>query len=338
MESSDKSGNIQSKINIQKYIFWGGIALFILKVFAFYLTNSVGILSDALESTVNIITGLITLKALQFAAKPRDEDHPYGHGKIELLTSSIEGILIGIAGVLIIVEAVKRLGAPPTVTKLDLGIVIMIITAIINYLMGAYSKKMGKQLKSIGLVSGGQHLISDTYTTLALVGGLLIFYFTGLTWVDSGLAIIFGFIILYTSYEVLKTTVNGLMDEADSAALNHLVTCLREKRSYDWVNIHKLTYLKFGHVSHVDFHLTLPWYYNIKKSAIQISNLKAIIRENLPEEEIDISVQSEPCTNAMCYQCQLECKERKEAFTTFPQWTTEQLTGKNIYIPKSKNY
>ena len=337
MESSDKSSNIQSKINIQRYIFWGGIFLFILKVFAFYLTNSVGILSDAMESTVNIITGLITLKALQFAAKPRDVDHPYGHGKIELLTSSIEGILIGIAGILIIMEAVKRLGAPPAVTKLDLGIVIMCVTAIINYMMGAYSKKMGKKLNSIGLVSGGQHLISDTYTTLALVGGLMIFYFTGSAWVDSGLAIIFGFIILYTSYEVLKTTVNGLMDEADSAALNRLVTCLRDKRSYDWVNIHKLTYLKFGHVSHVDFHLTLPWYYNIKKAAIQISNLKAIIRENLPEEEVDISVQSEPCTNAMCYQCQLECKERKEAFTTLPQWTTEQLTGKNIYIPNSKH-
>jgi cation diffusion facilitator family transporter len=324
------------KVNIQKYIFVGGIVLFFIKVLAFYLTNSVGILSDALESTVNIITGFITLKALQFAAKPRDEDHPYGHGKVELITASIEGILIVVAGIMIIIEAIKRLGTPAPIAKMDIGIILMIITAVVNYMMGLYSIKMGKKHQSIGLISGGQHLISDTYTTVALITGLLVYALTGYQWVDSLLAILFGAIILYTGYTVLKSTVNGLMDEADAGMISDLAKSIREHRTHEWVNIHKLTYLKFGHVSHVDFHLTLPWYYNMKQASNQISALKQIIRTILPEEDIDISIQSEPCTERMCHQCQLDCKERQHSFNNLRQWTTEQIVGKNIFNMPSK--
>jgi cation diffusion facilitator family transporter len=331
MIPDDKINISIKKIHIQKYIFFGGIILFVVKVIAFYITNSVGILSDALESTVNIITGFITLKALQFSAKPRDEDHPYGHGKVELITASIEGILIGVAGIMIITEAINRLGKPPLVTKMDVGIALMFITAIANYVMGSYSVKMGKKHHSISLISGGQHLISDTYTTLALIGGLVVFYITGYHWVDSFLAIFFGIFIMYIGYNVLKSTVNGLMDEADISALDALVTTLHKQRNPSWINIHKLTYLKFGHVSHVDFHLTLPWYYNIEEASEQIMNLKNIIRTELPEEDVDISIQSEPCKPNMCHQCSLLCKERKYEFTRSTEWTTEQIVGKNIY-------
>ena len=256
----------KNKISIQKAIFIGGIILFVIKVIAFYITNSVGILSDALESTVNIITGYITLKSLQFAIKPRDEDHPYGHGKVELITASVEGILIGVAGILIIIEAASRLGKPPEVLKLDWGIILMLITAAVNYMMGRYSIRQGQINKSVALISGGKHLISDTYTTVALIGGLFLFYLTGYQWVDSVMAIFFGIFILYTGYTVLKSTINGLMDEADAEVLNKLVATITEKRRSTWSNIHQLTYLKFGHVSHVDLHLTLPWYFNMNES------------------------------------------------------------------------
>lgn len=330
-QTSEMVNNSEAKIGVQRTIFLSGIILFIIKVIAFVLTNSVGILSDALESTVNIITGYLTLKALHFAAKPRDEDHPYGHGKVELLTASVEGILIGIAGIMIITEAIKRLGTPPVISKLDTGIILMVLTAVANYLLGMYSIRKGKKMQSIGLISGGKHLMSDTYTTMALVGGLLIYYFTGYQWVDSVLAITFGTIILYTGYEVLKSTVNGLMDEADINAINGLVDAIRDERTHQWVNIHKLTYLKFGNVSHVDFHLTLPFYFDMNGAATEINRLKGIIRSNLPEEDVDISIQSEPCTTNMCYQCQMECVFRKSEFIDLRSWTTEEIIGKNIY-------
>jgi cation diffusion facilitator family transporter len=319
------------KIKIQRWIFIGGILLFIIKVFSFYLTNSLGILSDALESTVNIITGFITLKSLQYAAKPRDYDHPYGHGKIELITASVEGLLIILAGLVIIMEAIKRLGSPPVILSLDIGLILLVFTALANYFMGFYSVQMGKKYGSVGLEAGGQHLISDTYTTLSLIAGLIIFYITSLQWIDSLLGIIFGGFIIYTGYNVLKKTINGLMDEADMEALEGLSKLLATKRSENWINIHKLTYLKFGSTAHVDMHLTLPWYFDVRQATHEVSNLKQLIRNELPEKDIDISIQSEPCVEESCQHCTLDCKHRLHDFKESLEWHPKQITGKNIY-------
>ena len=310
--------------------------LFVIKMCAFFITNSVGILSDALESTVNVITGFITLKSLQWAAKPQDDDHPYGHGKIELITASVEGILIGVAGALIIIEAIKRLGTPPTVGKMDAGIALLFLTAMANYLMGRYSVNKGIKYNSISLIAGGKHLISDTYTTVALISGLVIFYMTGLQWVDSVLAILFGLFILYTSFSLLKDTVTGLLDEADIQAISQLADQIIKNKNNSWVNIHKMTYLKFGHISHVDLHLTLPWYYDVRQSTNEIVFLKNIIRKNLPEEVVDISVQSEPCLVQMCQHCNLECSHRDASFKEMNQWNMESMTGQNKFSKDHK--
>ena len=322
----------QKKINIQWYIFIAGVVLFFVKITAFFLTNSVGILSDALESTVNVITGFMTLKSLQWAIKPRDDDHPYGHGKIELITASVEGILIGIAGAMIIIEAIKRLGSKPEINDLDIGIGLLFCTSVINFLMGRYSIEKGKKYKSISLIAGGKHLISDTYTTIALIGGLIIFYFTGLMWIDSFIAIVFGLFIIYTAYTVLRETITGLMDEADAKTIDLLTNQLIENKKDCWVNIHKLTYLKFGHLSHVDLHLTLPWYFNVRQSTVEIIFIKNMIKKNLQEEIVDISIQSEPCMDNMCRQCILECTYRKVSFENFNQWDRESVTGKNQFV------
>lgn len=319
------------KIKIQKTIFIGGIILFFIKVAAFYLTNSVGILSDALESTVNIITGFVTLKSLQFATKPRDEDHPYGHGKVELITASVEGILIGVAGIMIIIEAVKRLGSPVEVVQMSTGIYLLLFTSMINYLMGKYSIKQGQKSHSIGLIAGGKHLISDTYSTLALIGGLVIYKLSGLQWIDSVLAIVFGVFILVTGYNVLRSTLNGLMDEADVTALSILIQHLEDRKIAAWIYIHKLTYLKFGSVSHVDLHLTVPWYFDMRQSKNEIQSLKKIISNHLPEDDVDISIQSEPCEYVMCKHCRMDCYDRKHAFIKTENWTVELITGVNKY-------
>ncbi len=325
------------KIKIQRNIFIGGIILFLIKVAAFYLTNSVGILSDALESTVNIVTGFVTLKSLKFAVKPRDEDHPYGHGKVELITASVEGILIGVAGIMIIIEAIKRLGSPVEVVLMDIGIYLLLITSVINYMMGTYSIKEGQKYHSIGLIAGGKHLISDTYSTLALIGGLVIYKYSGLQWIDSVLAIVFGLFILITGFNVLKSTVNGLMDEADVSALNVLVGHIAEHKHPSWIYIHKLTYLKFGSVSHVDLHLTVPWYFDMRKSKVEIQSLKKIISSHLPEDDVDISIQSEPCLYAMCKNCQMVCYDRKHDFEKVEVWTIELITDTNKYSKSEGN-
>ncbi len=173
------------KQRVQTIVVICGIVLLVGKFGAYYLTNSVGILTDAMESIVNVVAGLISLYAIRLSAKPKDNDHPFGHGKIELISASIEGILIFGAGGIIIYEGIQRLFSPPEIQKLDIGIAVIAIAGVVNYILGWYSIRQGKKYDSIALVAGGKHLQSDTYSTIGLVAGLLILYFTKITWIDS---------------------------------------------------------------------------------------------------------------------------------------------------------
>jgi cation diffusion facilitator family transporter len=170
-----KNNNSEIKIVVQRRIVIISVILFFGKLIAYFLTNSVGILTDALESTVNVLTGFISLYSISISLKPRDKNHPFGHGKIESISASIEGFLILLAGLIIIFEAVKRLFRPVEIQQLDIGIIIIGIAGLMNYILGYYSKKVGKKHNSIALVAGGKHLQSDTYSTIGLVIGLIHF-------------------------------------------------------------------------------------------------------------------------------------------------------------------
>lgn len=143
MEQASETVNI--KFKVQRVIAILSFLIFIGKLIAYFLTNSVGILTDALESTVNVVTGFITLYAVYVSMKPKDDDHPFGHGKAEFLSASVEGFLIIIAGLLIIFEAIKRLFIPAEVSQLDIGIVIVAVAGLLNYLIGWYSIRLGKK-------------------------------------------------------------------------------------------------------------------------------------------------------------------------------------------------
>ena len=192
------------KQKVQTVIVSCSVILMTGKFIAFFMTNSVGILTDAMESIVNVAAGFIGLYSLHLAAKPKDEGHPFGHGKIELISASIEGLLIILAGVLIVFEGIKRLFIPSVIEKLDIGIYIIAGAGIINYLLGYYSIRTGKKYDSIALVAGGKHLQSDTYSSIGLIIGLILMYITRIRWIDSALALIFGTIIIFTGISILK--------------------------------------------------------------------------------------------------------------------------------------
>jgi cation diffusion facilitator family transporter len=172
------STNPYLKLRIQKIIAISSFLIFAGKLTAYFLTNSVGILTDALESTVNVVTGFISLYSIYIAIQPKDENHPFGHGKAEFLSASVEGFLIIIAGLVIIFEAIKRLFIPSEVTQLDTGIIIVAFAGLLNYVIGWYSIKIGRKNNSIALISGGKHLQSDTYSSIGLVIWLvaIVFY------------------------------------------------------------------------------------------------------------------------------------------------------------------
>ena len=253
------------KQRVQRNILTVSVLILVGKFIAYYLTNSVGVLTDAMESIVNVVAGAISLFSLCLSEKPKDQNHPFGHGKIELISASIEGILISIAGGMIIYEGVKRLLVPTDIQKIDVGIYIIAVSGLLNYLMGWYSITVGKKYDSIALVAGGKHLQSDTYSTIGLVAGLVLLYFTGIAWIDSAMALIFGSVIIITGISILRKTTDNLLDKADINLLADLADTLNRNRKPEWIDIHNVKVLKSGNSLYMDCDLTIPWYYNIEQ-------------------------------------------------------------------------
>ncbi|ALO16424.1 Ferrous-iron efflux pump FieF [Salinivirga cyanobacteriivorans] len=313
-QSPTHKSKTQVKFKVQKIIALSLFIIFAGKLVAYFLTNSVGILTDALESTVNVATGFITLYSIYVATKPQDENHPYGHGKAEFLSASVEGFLIIIAGIIIIYEAVKRLFLPAEILQLDIGIVIVAVAGLFNYLLGWYSIRTGKKHKSIALISGGKHLQSDTYSSIGLVAGLLILYFTGEVWLDSLIALIFGTIIIITGIRILKETTSHLMDEADFELIKQFRNVIKEHKSDTWIDIHNFKLVKYGNAYHINCDLVLPYFLNLAQAHEEGEKLKKLVVDSF-SEEIIFNLHIDECFKLYCKNCKQEnCPARQEKF------------------------
>jgi cation diffusion facilitator family transporter len=318
------------KLTVQKRIVIISIILLIGKFIAYFLTQSVGILTDALESIVNVIAGLITIYSLYISIKPRDDDHPFGHGKIESLSASIEGLLIIFAGLFIIYEAIIRLFDQFMPPKLDIGIIIVGVAGLINYVIGYYSIWIGKKNNSIALIAGGKHLQSDTYSSIGLVIGLIILLITKIPWIDSAIALIFGSIIIITGYKILKETISNLMDEADFSLLEKFKQIVWNNKSETWIDIHNLKIVKYGDTHHIDCDLRLPRYYNIVEAHNESDILKNIVEKNYGEK-FDITIHIDACNSTFCKTCAMQnCTIREFEFENIQQWTIQNITYNSL--------
>lgn len=315
----------QQNLSVQKWVAAVSVILLAVKVIAYYSTHSVSILTDALESIVNVAAGFIGLYSLFIAAKPRDIDHPYGHGKAEFLSAAVEGTLIGSAGAIILYKAVQNLINPVELEKIDYGIILVAITAVVNFLLGYYCLRIGKKNNSAALVASGKHLQSDTWSTLGIVVGLVLLYLTGEKWIDSVVAIGFGLFIMYTGYRIIRSSVAGIMDEADKNLLTKLVALLNANRKPNWIDLHNLRVIKYGSVLHMDCHLTVPWYLNVHEAHREIDALAELVRKEFGES-VEFFVHSDGCLPFSCRICdKKECSERKHNFEQRIGWTLENI-------------
>lgn len=316
----------KENLRIQKWVVTIGVCLFLIKVVAYFLTRSVAILTDALEGTVNVTAGFIGLYSLYVAAKPRDENHPYGHGKAEFLSAAVEGTLIGVAGLIIIYEAVDNLLHPHRLQKLDYGIILVAFTAIVNFVMGYISIQKGKKNNSLALIASGKHLQSDTYSTIGIIVGLALIYFTGIPWLDGAVALLFAFILIFTGYRILRSSIAGIMDEADKELLLKMVDLLNKHRRENWIDLHNLRVIKYGGQLHVDCHLTVPWYFNVHEAHREIDELSDLIRREFGDS-LELFVHSDGCLDFSCSICtKKDCTVRKKPFERQLPWTLENLS------------
>ena len=317
----------ESNFNVQRMVAIVAVALFILKIIAWWMTRSVAVLTDALESTVNVVAGFISLYSLYVAAKPRDKEHPYGHGKAEFVSAAVEGALVSVAGFVIIYEAIDNIIHPHIIQQLDWGMVIVGSTAVANFLTGMYSIKVGKKNNSLALVASGKHLQSDTYSTIGIVMGMALIYLTGWIWLDSLVAIGFAFFIIYTGYTIVRSSIAGIMDEADNALLEKLVGRINENRKENWVDLHNLRIIKFGSVIHVDCHLTVPWFLNVHQAHDEVEDFSAIARDEFGES-VELFVHADGCLDFSCRICsKTHCAERKIPFEQRVEWDVHNISS-----------
>lgn len=298
---------------------------------AYFLTGSNFVLTDAAESIVNVLASSFAFFSIYLAAQPRDENHPYGHGKVEYFSVFIEGSLIGFAALTILVKSTYTLFHPNPIHDLLTGAAIIGVTGIINGALGYYMVAKGKSIPSITLEADGRHLLADMVTSIGLVAGLLLIQFTKIIWLDSALSILVGLYILFSAYKLVRRSVSGLMDEADFGVVTEVVKVLNEKRRESWIDIHNFRAQKYGNELHIDCHLTLPNYFDLVKVHDEVKLVDKLINSEVTKTELFIH--TDPCVPQCCHYCSMPaCPIRTEAKTEDIEWTMEKVIRNKKYF------
>lgn len=296
-----------------------------VKAYTFYITSSNAVLSDALESLVNIASGTFALVSLKIASRPSDKNHPYGHGKVEFISGFIEGTLIIIAGVMMIGKATYNIIVPNEVRELMLGILLTSITGFVNFAMGYKLKKQGQEKGSMIMISEGSHLMSDGYTSLALIVGIAVIWLSGFVILDNVISILFGVYVLYMGYKIFRKSIAGIMDEMDMNLVDEFIEELNVERKPDWIDVHNLRIIKFGRDVHIDCHLTLPWYYSLEESHEQVELFERVIKQKF-EPQTEFFIHADPCIEDSCKLCLItDCLHRKQEFQNKVEWNVDNV-------------
>lgn len=296
------------------------------KFLAYLLTHSNIIFSDALESIVNVVASGFASFSIYLALQPKDANHPYGHGKVEFFAAGIEGLLILIAGVSILLKSVYNFFEPQTIRSLDWGLTIIIAASLVNFFLGRFLVKKGNEFSSITLVAEGKHLLTDNLTTVVGIAGIIIVRVTDIALIDNLFSFVLSLQIIRSSYRLIRPSVAGLMDEMDDTAMEKFSSILNKSRQPDWIDIHNMRIAKYGADIHIDCHLTIPFYYSLKKSNKIVHDVETLLSKEYPQE-IELFIQADPCIPELnCQICQVEnCNERIKPFVKRLEWNTELL-------------
>ncbi len=291
----------------QKYIYCSiaaSIITLVLKFWAWHITDSVGLLSDAMETVVNLVAGILALAALTLALKPADPAHTYGHGKAEYFSSGAEGMLILIAAVGIIYASIERFIYPSVPTNLGLGLIIALLSSVVNFVTAKIMLKGAKKHDSITLEADAKHLLTDVWTSIGLVLGLGVMLFTPPSWaiLDPIVAVIMAGNIIFTGFYLIRKSYSGLMDNTlPQPELNIIDKAIRDCAGPDTL-YHGLRTRKAGSQRFIDFHLLLPGKLSINQSHTICNEIEVCIKDELNNCRVTIHV--EPEEDKASYDCE----------------------------------
>ncbi len=308
-----------------------GIIMFLSKMGAYLLTGSAAIFSDAAESVVHVLATSMALYSIILSSTPPDESHRYGHGNVEFFSAGIEGLLILAAALFIIYTAVLDIIHGSHLRQLDIGIIVISAAGGINLLLGFYLVKIGRKTNSLTLVADGKHVLTDSYTSIGVIVGILLVMFTGLQLFDPLFAIAVALNILFTGYKLIRESVGGLMNETDPVLLKKIVTEIEKIKLPYWIDLHELRFWRSGDTIYLDFHLILPYYFTIQKSHTEEKEIEEKLMEVLPNMQIKIHF--DYCIPELCRYCgYFECNVREDAREITFELNEDKMTGKPIYM------
>lgn len=302
------------------------IALFAAKFWAYRVTLSQAVFSDAMETVVNVAAALLALIVLSVAHKPADREHPYGHGKVEFFSSAFEGGLIAFASIVISFEAVQTLIRGATIGQAGIGLVVTLATGVVNALLGWYLIVSGKRHQSVALEASGHHVLSDFVTSAGVAIGLLLVNLTGFVWIDPVIALCVGVYLGYTGIRLVRTSIGGLMDENDRELIGRLLELVAEKRPQGIIHLHHMRVMRSGRYHHIDAHAVVPEFWNVAEAHdYTVAFEEQLMRNyNYPGE---LHLHIDPCQQAYCQVCDYEpCPIRLQPFERKHTLSLEELT------------
>lgn len=233
------------------------LAVMGMKYYAYYLTGSVALYSDALESIVNVVTAFVAWYAIEVSYRPADSTHPFGHHKAEYFSAVIEGVLIIVAALVIFNEAWSAWKAPVSLGKPFLGLGVNAVAAVVNGLWATLIIRQGRAHKSPALIADAQHIWTDVYTSIGVIAGLLLAIYSGLPWIDPLMAVVVGLNILREGYKVINFSVQGLMDHAVEAGEEVQIRTIISDNAGGAIEVHDLKTRAAGRATFIEFHLVV---------------------------------------------------------------------------------
>lgn len=254
-----------------------------LKTIAYLLTGSVGLLSDALESIVNLVGAIMALAMLTIAARPADEDHAYGHNKAEYFSSGVEGMLILVAALGIVVMAVPRFITPRPLEQIGLGLAISVAASLVNLFVALVLLRAGKKYNSITLEADAQHLMTDVWTSAGVLAGVGAVAFTGWERLDPIVAILVAGNIVWSGIRIVRKSIWGLMDTALPAKDQNTIQKVLESYTHNGVQYHALRTRQSGARQFVSVHVLVPGMWTVQRSHQLLESIEADIRHTLPD-------------------------------------------------------
>jgi cation diffusion facilitator family transporter len=303
------------------------IAVLAVKLWAWMATGSQAIFSDALESVVNVAASAFALGTLAYAGRPADRDHPFGHGKVEFFAAAFEGGLVFCAALAVLWQAALAFRDGVAPHAIDLGLVLTVAAGLANGILGFWLVQYGRRHRSAAIEADGLHVLSDFWTSLGVVVGLVLVRTTGLWWFDPLAAAVMGMLLLVTGFGIARRAAGGLLDAEDPELLRRVVEQLGRRVRGGIIRIHHLRAIRAGRFHHVSAHVVVPEFWSVQRAHDAAEQLAAEVLRDLPGDA-DIDFHTDPCERAFCRSCDVEaCSVRAQAFVRLEPLTVDEAVA-----------